>query len=118
MAASSVTGVYNNGAGAVDGNNKGSERSSLSVAKLIGPRVVQSGSVALTSGTPSTATVVFAQTLSGSATDYVVIAVPVGATAAIAAAGVAVSGLTTAQFVLTGPNTVTTTINWMLVKIV
>jgi hypothetical protein len=99
MTAASVSGV---GSGGAEGSQKGSSRMTLGVDHLIGTRVVKSGSVALTSGTPSTATVVFESTLSGAATDYMVIACPVGATAAIAAAGVAVSGLTTSQFVLTG----------------
>lgn len=114
MTATSTQGVGN---GSAEGRQKGSERMTLGKDKIIGTHVVMAGSVALTSGTPSTATVVFPETLSGSASDYMVLAVPVGATAAIAAAGVAVSGLTTAQFVLTGPNSVTTTINWMLIKL-
>lgn len=114
MTAASVSGV---GAGSAEGRQKGNARMTLGVEKLVGTRIVQSGSVALTSGTPSTATVTFAETLSGVAADYMVIATPVGATAAIAAGGVAVSGLTTSLFVLTGPNSVTTTMNWVLVKL-
>jgi len=50
MGATSVTGIYNNGAGAADAygaGNKGSERMSLGVHRLIGPRVVGCGDVVL-----------------------------------------------------------------------
>jgi hypothetical protein len=114
MSASSVTGT---GLGSADGKNKGSDHMSLGVGKLIGTRIVASGSVALTSGTPSTATVTFEATLPGVAGDYIVMAVPVGNTAVIAAAGVAVSALSTTSFVLTGPNTVSTTIYWAVIKV-
>lgn len=112
MAASSVTGT---GVGSAEGHNKGTARMTLGSDHLIGPRVVMAGSVALTSGTPSQATVTFPQALS-TVTGHYVMAVPVGATAAIAAAGVAVSSFTTSGFVLTGPNSVSTTMYWMVVK--
>lgn len=113
MGASSVTGV---GQGSADKHNKGSEHTTLSVDHLIGPRVVDMGSVVLATGTPSTATVKFGTALS-SATGYYVMAVPVGATSGIAAAGVAVSVVNTTGFVVTGGNSVTTTINWTLFKL-
>lgn len=50
MGATSVTGIYNNGAGSADAygaGNKGSERMSLGVHRLIGPRVVGCGDVVL-----------------------------------------------------------------------
>lgn len=50
MGATSVTGLVNNGAGAADAyaaGNKGSERMSLGVHRLIGPRVVGCGMVDL-----------------------------------------------------------------------
>ena len=50
MGATSVTGIVNNGAGAADtyaAGNKGSERMSLGVHRLIGPRVVGCGDVVL-----------------------------------------------------------------------
>ncbi len=50
MGATSVTGIYNNGAGAADAygaGNKGSERMSLGVHRLIGPRVVGCGDITL-----------------------------------------------------------------------
>lgn len=63
------------------------------------------GTVALTSGTPSTAT---ATVRTGASC----VCWPVGTTAAIAAGGCAASvSATTATF--TGPNTVTTTVRWM-----
>jgi hypothetical protein len=69
MGATSVTGIFNNGAGAADAygaGNKGSERMSLGVHRLIGPRVVGAGVVTL-SGT--TGTVVF-PTLPGGHAKY------------------------------------------------
>ncbi len=54
MGATSVTGIYNNGAGSADAygaGNKGSERMSLGVHRLVGPRVVGSGYVVLTLAT-------------------------------------------------------------------
>jgi hypothetical protein len=113
MGASSVTGT---GYGSADKKNKGSEHMTLGVEHLIGPRVVDAGSVALASGTPSTATVTFASTLA-SATGYYVQATPIGATSGIAAAGVATSVVNTTGFVLTGGNNVVTTINWVLFKL-
>lgn len=112
MAASSVTGV---GAGSALKKQKGSEHMTLGVDKLIGPHVVSAGSVALTSGTPSTATVTFPQALS-SATGHYVQLTPVGATSGIAAGGVAASAVATTGFVITGPNSVTTTVNWVVFK--
>jgi hypothetical protein len=105
------------GQGSADKKNKGSEHMTLGVDHLIGPRVVDAGSVALASGTPSTATVAFAGTLA-SASGYYIQATPVGATSGIATAGVAVSTVVnTTGFVLTGGNNVTTTINWVLFKL-
>jgi hypothetical protein len=63
------------------------------------------GSVALTSGSPSTATVTVPSGVTCSCS-------PVGATAAIAAAGCAAS-VTSTTLTLTGPNTVTTTMRYM-----
>ena len=70
MAASSVTGLFNNGAGAVDGSNKGSERMTLGVTHLIGPRVVMAGEIALVGGA---ATVTFPQHLDESESEYIVV---------------------------------------------
>ena len=54
MGATSVTGILNNGAGSADAygaGNKGSERMSLGVHRLIGPRVVGAGSIELVAAT-------------------------------------------------------------------
>lgn len=67
MTASTVTG---RGFGGVDGNNKGSERMTLGVQHLIGPRVIAAGNVTITSST--TVTVTFPQPLDGPASDYVI----------------------------------------------
>lgn len=63
------------------------------------------GSIALTSGTPSTATV----TVPAGVT---CVCWPVGTTAAIAAGGCA-ANVSTTTLTLTGPNTVTTTMRYM-----
>jgi hypothetical protein len=67
MGATSVTGV--SGAGSVAGKSKGSEHMSLSVSKLIGPKVAAAGQVTL-SGTNA---YVRFPALAGSVGDYVVI---------------------------------------------
>lgn len=114
MGATSATGVGNGGAW----TNKGPKNGREQFVPMVGPRVVRCGTATLTSASPSVATVGFPP-LDGDDADYVVMAVPVGATAAIAAAGVAVSGFdaSAGTFVLTGPNTVTTVINWVILKI-
>ena len=67
MPASSVTGI---GAGSAEGQNKGSERMTLGVQKLIGTRVVAAGRVVLASGV---ATVTFKTPLTGDKANYIVI---------------------------------------------
>lgn len=110
MAASSVTGV---GQGSASRVNKGSEHMHLGVDHLIGPRVVDCGQASLTSGSPSTCSVPFTRTLT-SATGYYAHVTPVGATTG-AASDLAVSAVSTTGFTVTGPNSVTTTFNWLLV---
>jgi hypothetical protein len=111
MAASSVTGV---GPGSADRVNKGSEHMHLGVDHLIGPRVVDAGQAALTSGTPSTANVPFTKALT-SATGYYAHVQPVGSTSGAGAAGLAVSNVATSGFGVTGPNSSTQTFNWILI---
>lgn len=68
MGAYSVTGV---GQGSADkAGQRGSEHQFLGVEKLIGTRIVLAGTVTLSTGTAS---VVFPQALSGSASDYIVL---------------------------------------------
>ena len=110
MAASSVTGV--SGVGSAEANNKGSERMHLSVDKLIGTRLVDGGKVSLSSGTPSTASVVFSSTLT-SATGYFVVTTPIGSTSG-GAVSLCVSNVSTTGFVVTGPNSSTASLNWAL----
>ena len=69
MAATSVTGLHKDGAGSAEPHNKGSERMTLGVDHLIGPRVVMAGEVALVAGA---ATVTFPQSLDESESEYVV----------------------------------------------
>ena len=105
MGATSVTGV--SGPGSVEGIQKGSERMSLGVNHLIGPRVVAAGSIALGGG--GTVTVNF-PTLAGVAADYVGIAIDTNATVA----AVNVTALTTSSIALKG--TAAHVVNWMVVK--
>lgn len=114
MAATSATGT---GIGAAD-NNKGPHNGRDIYVSNMGPTVVRCGSHALTSGSPSSATVGFPP-LDGEDSDYIVVATPVGNTATIAGNGVAVYGFdaSAGTFVLYGPNSVTTTMNWMIMKI-
>jgi hypothetical protein len=68
------------------------------------------GTVALGSASPSTVTITALPYTSSSS--YVCTATPTGATAAIAAGGVAISYVSGSSITLTGPNTVTTVINY------
>jgi hypothetical protein len=87
MGASSVTGV---GQGSADKKgHKGSEHLFVGVEKLIGTRIVLSGSVVLSG---STGAVTFPRTLSGSASDYLVLCN--GSSAYAYASSVATTGFT------------------------
>ena len=113
MVASSVTGLYNDGVGSVDGKNKGSERMTLHSSHLLGVKVVAGGNATLSGGTK---TVTFAQPLDGDKSHYVVMLTNV-----TAAAAMYVSATTNnsdgdfASFAITG--TGTNSINWIVVKI-
>lgn len=113
MAATAVNNEVGSGAATVGD----SPRAHLGSDKLVGVRVVACGSVALTSASPSTAVVTLPEVLPEAVGNYTVMLTPSGATAAIAAGGAAVSSFTTAGFTITGPNTVTTTINWMILHL-
>jgi hypothetical protein len=79
----------------------------------IGSRViVHSGTVALASASPSTVTVTGFSPAFTSTSTFSCFASPTGATAAIAAAGVAVTLASSSSVTFTGPNTVTTVINY------
>lgn len=97
MGATSVTGVSgdNKGMGSAEGMNKGTERSSLAVDKLIGPHVVVADTVNLASGT----FVYGFPTLPGSAADYTVHATSRTTNRAY------VSAFTTSSITLTGTGT-------------
>lgn len=71
------------------------------------------GTVPFTSASPSTATITGLPFTSSSS--YVCTASPVGATAAIAAAGAAFGNVSGASTVITGPNTVTTVIDFICI---
>lgn len=109
MGATSVTGV--SGAGSVAGSQKGSEHMSLSVHKLIGPRVSAAGVKTLTG---TTGTVVI-PALTGVVGDYVVMVSANAATLAyVSTAMAAVSETDDWSFVITGASG--GTVNWMVVK--
>lgn len=73
--------------------------------------ITKFGSVALTSASPSTAVITGLPFTSTSS--YVCTASPEGTTAAVAATGIAVSRTSASSLTLTGPNTVTTVINYV-----
>lgn len=70
------------------------------------------GSVALSSASPSLATVTALLPAYTSTATYFCTATPVGNTAAIAAGGIAVTLISGSSFSLTGPNTVTTVVDY------
>jgi len=70
------------------------------------------GSVALASASPSIATVTGINPAFTSSSTYVCTATPVGADATIAGNGIAVTNVSGTSFTLTGPNTVTTVVNY------
>ncbi len=108
MGATSVTGITNNGAGAADGygkGNKGSERMSLGVHRLIGPRVIGAGSIVLSEG--GTGTVYF-PTLPGGHALYSIQLTGGGSTVA------RYSSFGDTSFVVTGGDT--DTVFWTIIK--
>lgn len=106
MTATSVTGV--SGPGSVAGSQKGSEQMSLGVEKLIGPRVVAADTATIGGG--GTVDVDF-PTLSGSASDYIVVASDTNSTVA----AVNVTAFTTSQMTLKG--TGSHVVNWAIIKV-
>ena len=73
------------------------------------------GSVALSSGTPSTVTVTALSPAYTSTATYHCATTPVGNTAAIAAGGVAITYVSGSSFTLTGPNSVSTVIDYVCI---
>ena len=106
MGATSVTGV--SGPGAVDGLNKGSEHMSLGVNKLIGPRVVAAGHATIGGGGTVDVDI---PTLTGSISDYIVMATDTNATVA------AVNVTTFALDGFTLKGTAAHVVNWAVVKV-
>lgn len=70
------------------------------------------GNVALSSASPSTATIASISPAFTSTATYNCTATPEGTTAAIAAGGIAISKISGSSFTLTGPNTVTTVVDY------
>lgn len=108
MGATSVTGV--SGIGDVSGQQKGSEHMSLGVSKLVGPRVVQAGTVTLSGG----AGVVYFPNIVDTATNYLAMATNTSAAAAVAVTSMTISSSTGGSLTLAG--TGSNVINWMIVK--
>lgn len=71
------------------------------------------GTVALSSASPSAATVTGISPAFTSSSSYVCAVAPVGADATIAGAGVAVSNVSSTSFTVTGQNSVSTVINYV-----
>ncbi len=101
MSASSVSGV---GTGSAIGKSKNSPNVTLGVERLIGPRVILTGSFTLSA---STGNVVFPTALPGVATDYQIYTASVAHSYA--------SSVTVNGFVLNG--TSGNTVNFMVVKV-
>ena len=109
MGATSVTGV--SGAGSVGGNQKGSEHMSLSVSKLVGPKITAAGSITLTSTTGT----VYIPALVGDTTDYVVMLTAHTATHVYVSTDLAtVASSDDWSFIITGGSGAL--VNWAVVK--
>lgn len=109
MGATSVTGV--SGAGSVAGGQKGSEHMSLSVTKLIGPKVCAAGAKTLTG---TTGTVVI-PALTGVVGDYVVmLSANTSAHVYVSTAMAAVTDTDDWSFVITGGSGAV--VNWTVAK--
>jgi hypothetical protein len=107
MAATSVTGK---GRGSADGKNKGSAHMTLGVAHLVGPRIVMSGTAALSSGSVS----LDMPPLAGDDTDYVVIVADTNASAMVATSGTI--DASTGTITLGGASSSSHTVAYMVVK--
>ena len=115
MGATTTQGTGNGGAW----TNKGPGNGRSQFVPMVGPRLMRAGTATLTTDeTTSVATVGFPP-LAGDDADYVVMLVPVGATAAIAAAGAAVNSFdaSAGTFIINGAADVETVINWAIFKI-
>lgn len=100
MGATSVTGV---GQGSAEGVCKGApDRMTLGVGHLIGPHVVQAGTATLSAGSKA----IDIPTLSGSASDYIVLATDYTAAAAVKAVLTVSSGIWTITFTGTGSDVI------------
>jgi hypothetical protein len=107
MGATSVTGV---GHGSAEGASKGNDQTSLGVKNLIGPRVIYASKVTLSSNVAT----VQVPVISGSTSDYIVLATSVNASSANAVAVTAFTIATdtatlTSSNVYSPAGTVTTT---------
>lgn len=106
MSASSVTGV---GHGSAEGNDAGRKDYSVSVARLLGPRVMAADVVTLSSG----AATVILPLLSGVVADYIVLATDKTATNAVKA--VLTFGANDATITFAG--TTSDVIQWAVIRV-
>jgi hypothetical protein len=114
MAATSTQGT---GPGSASGFNKGSQHQTLGVGHLIGSRVVMTGKVALTSGTPSTAVVTFPKALDSSFT-YTALITPIVTSSGSAPSGsFAVHNLNVNTLTIVGPNSTSQEVYWVVNKV-
>lgn len=107
MGASSVTGV---GIGGVEGTNAGSKHWTVSVGRLIGPRVMAADFATLSSGAAS----VILPALSGVSADYIVHVTDTNASATAVSGSLAISGDTTT---LTLAGTGSHVLAWSIIKV-
>jgi hypothetical protein len=119
MSATSATGTGYGGAWNNKGPHNGRDIYVSSVDYVAGPQFVRAGVATLADGSSKSLVTVHFTSLEGNDSDYIVIATIVGATAAIAAGGVAVSALdvSAGTFVLTSADTFTNDVNWVIVKL-
>jgi hypothetical protein len=79
------------------------------------PPIIHTGQFALTSASPSVATITGLSPAFTSSSSYVCSLSPTGTTAAVAAGGMAINYVSGSSFTVTGPNTVTTQANYVCI---
>lgn len=104
MGATSVTGT---GLGSVEGKNMGSKHYTVGASRILGPRIVAAGKVALTAGSA----VVVLPKLGGDSTDYSVQVTDNSSSAAAASASLAFNAEDVA---VTIKGTGTNTVSWAI----
>jgi hypothetical protein len=101
------------GPGSAEPNGKGSTRDSMTVDKLIGPRVVAAGTVTLSSGT---ATVTFPQPMPLAASNYIVVTQQFNSSNSTRCTSKTDSSSKFSSFAVAG--TSSDVVQWLVIKIV